>query len=65
MWNKDEGEYTVNPGARTNTEGSLWGIGVGHNIGGGATAYAGYRHIEEDGQNDIDLIVADMHVTFN
>ena len=65
MWDEDEGVYAVTPGAKTNTEGSLWGIGVGHNIGGGATAYAGYRQISEDGEEDVDLIVAGMRVTFN
>ena len=47
------------------TEGSLWGIGVGHNLGGGATAYAGYRQISEDGMDDVDLLVAGVRVTFN
>ena len=47
------------------TEGSLWGIGVGHNLGGGATAYAGYRQMAEDGEDDVDLVVAGIRVTFN
>ena len=47
------------------TDGSLWGIGIGHNLGGGATAYAGYRQIGEDGMKDIDLLLAGMRVTFN
>ena len=42
-------------------EGTLWGVGLGHSIGGGVTAYAGYRNIEED----ISLILAGMRVTFN
>ena len=46
-------------------EGSLWGIGIGHSLGGGATAYAGYRQISEDGMKDIDLLLAGMRVTFN
>ena len=46
-------------------DGSLWGIGVGHNLGAGATVYAGYRHMEEDGVEDADLFVAGMRVTFN
>ena len=46
-------------------EGSLWGIGIGHSLGGGATAYAGYRQMSQDGFGDIDLIVAGMRVTFN
>ena len=50
---------------RGTAEGSLWGVGVGHGMGGGATAYAGYRQISEDGMEDVDLIVAGMRVTFN
>ena len=48
-----------------NTEGTLWGIGVGHNIGSGATAYAGYRHVEADGAEDLGLFLAGLRVTFN
>ena len=48
-----------------NKEGSLWGIGMGHSIGGGVTAYAGYRNVEEDNEEDVSLIVAGMRVTFN
>ena len=47
------------------TEGSLWGIAVGHNLGGGATAYAGFRQMSEDNMEDVDLIVAGLRVTFN
>ena len=46
-------------------EGTLWGIGWGHAIGGGATAYAGFRHIEADGEKDLNLYLAGMRVTFN
>jgi predicted porin len=46
-------------------EGSLLGIGVGHSLGGGATAYAGYRQMSEDGEDDVDLVVVGMRVTFN
>ena len=49
----------------TDVDGSLWGIGIGHSLGGGATAYAGYRQISEDGMKDIDLLLAGMRVTFN
>ena len=52
-------------GEDDDTEGSLWGIGVGHNLGGGATAYAGYRQMSEDGMEDVDLVVVGMRVTFN
>ena len=51
--------------AGTNVEGTLWGIGIGHSIGGGATAYAGFRRIEEDSKDDINLYLAGMRVTFN
>ena len=46
-------------------EGSLWGVGIGHSLTGGATAYAGYRQISEDGQEDVDVIIAGLRVTFN
>ena len=46
-------------------EGSLWGIAIGHSLGGGATAYAGYRQISEDHMRDIDVLLAGMRVTFN
>ena len=53
-------------GERDNdTDGSLWGIAVGHNLGGGATAYAGFRQMSEDTKEDVDLIVAGLRVTFN
>ena len=52
-------------GEEGSMDGSLWGLAVGHSLGGGATAYAGYRQISEDGQEDVDLIVAGMRVTFN
>ena len=53
-------------GESNGVDGSLWGIGVGHNIGGGATVYAGYRHTEDDyeGFADHNLFVAGMRVTF-
>ena len=52
-------------------EGTLWGIGIGigigigHSIGGGVTAYAGFRCIEEDNEDDLNLYLAGMRVTFN
>ena len=57
------GEYGA--GTKKGVDGSLWGIGIGHSLGGGATAYAGYRQISEDGMKDIDLLLAGMRVTFN
>ena len=57
------GEYGA--GAKKGVDGSLWGVGIGHSLGGGATAYAGYRSISEDGMKDIDLLLAGMRVTFN
>ena len=60
------GEYGATDGMKMKgTEGSLWGIGIGHSLGGGAHAYAGYRSISEDGMKDIDLLLAGMRVTFN
>ena len=58
-----QGEYGA--GMKKGVEGSLWGIGVGHNLGGGATAFAGYRQISEDHMRDIDLLLAGLRVTFN
>ena len=57
------GEYGA--GDDAGVEGSLWGVGIGHNVGAGAVAYAGYRHIESDNEEDIDLMLAGMRVTFN
>ena len=61
-WKRGE---TSDSGPGADVEGTLWGIGLGHNIGGGATAYAGFRHIEEDDKEDINLYLAGMRVTFN
>lgn len=47
------------------TEGTLFGVGVGHNLGSGATAYAGWRQMAEDGEPDVDLVLVGMRVTFN
>ena len=52
-------------GEAAGTDGSLWGIGIGHSLGGGATAYAGWRQMSEDGMEDVDLVVVGMRVTFN
>ena len=47
-------------------QGSLWGVGVAHGLGGGATAYAGYRIIDNDGADDeTDGVLAGVRVTFN
>ena len=52
-------------GEKAGHDGSLWGVGFGHDLGAGATAYAGYRMMEEDGKDDIDVFFAGMRVTFN
>lgn len=52
-------------GEKGDTDGSLWGVGIGHSLGGGAHAYAGYRQMSEDGEDDVDLLVAGVRVTFN
>ena len=52
-----------NPGP--DVEGSYWGVGWGHNIGGGATVYAGMRDVEQDNLPDSTMYVAGMRVTFN
>ena len=46
-------------------EGTLYGVGVGHAVGGGATVYAGYRFIDNDGEDELNIILAGMRVTFN
>ena len=46
-------------------DGSMVGVALGHNIGGGATAFAGYRRLSEDNAEDVDLLVAGLRVTFN
>lgn len=53
-------------GEHNGIDGNLWGVGLGHNIGGGATAYVGYRRVEDDavGFADHNLFVAGMRVTF-
>ena len=52
-------------GEKAGLEGALWGVGVGHGLGGGATAYAGFRFIDADNAEDMNLFVAGMLVTFN
>ena len=46
-------------------EGSLWGVAVAHSLGGGTTAYAGYRVIDNDGADEVDGVLAGVRVTFN
>ena len=46
-------------------EGTLWGVGVAHSLGGGATAYAGYRIVDNDNAEELGLVIAGMRVTFN
>ena len=54
-------------GEDSSGEGSLWGVGIAHSLGGGATAYAGYRVIDNDADidDDVDLLIAGVRVTFN
>ena len=52
-------------GERAGLEGSHWGLGVGHALGGGATAYTGFRFVESDGDEDLSVFFAGMRVTFN
>ena len=51
-------------GNKGDDDGSLWGVGVGHNLGGGATAYAGFRSMD-DGKDDVTLVLVGMRVAFN
>ena len=50
---------------KAGVDGSIRGVGFGHAIGGGATVYAGFRQHEEDGKEDIDVLLAGIRVTFN
>ena len=66
-----QGEYTL-PDYRdaSDVDASLWGVGWGHAIGGGVTAYAGFRHMDgyDVGRakvDDVNLYLAGMRVTFN
>ena len=60
-----QGEKGTGPG-KPKKKGSLWGVGIGHAVGNGASVYAGYRQIKEDGVKDnVGLVVAGMRVTFN
>ncbi len=52
-------------GEADGAEGSLWGVGVAHSLGGGTTAYAGYRVIDNDGAAETDGMLAGLRVTFN
>ena len=53
-------------GERDGREGDMWGIGVAHSLGGGATAYAGYRTVDDDDDAlDADGFLAGIRVTFN
>ena len=61
-WKKGE---ISDSGPGADVEGTLWGIGLGHNIGGGATAYAGFRRMETDNVADGNLYITGMRVTFN
>ena len=46
-------------------DGSAWGVGVGHDLGAGVEAYAGYRLMEEDDADDESVVLAGMRVKFN
>ena len=46
-------------------EGSLWGASLAHSLGGGTTAYVGYRRIDNDGADAEDGFLAGVRVSFN
>ena len=51
-------------GEKAGAEGSLWGVGVAHSLGGGTTAYAGFRTVDNDGVDSVDVLLAGIRVTF-
>ena len=53
-------------GEADGAEGSLWGVAIAHSLGGGTTAYVGYRDIDDDNDaKDVDGFLAGVRVTFN
>ena len=53
-------------GEISGSEGDMWGAAVAHSLGGGATAYAGYRVVDNDADADkVDGFLAGLRVTFN
>lgn len=52
-------------GEEGGTGGSAWGVGVGHDMGAGVQAYAGYRLMTADGAEDESVLLAGMRVKFN
>ena len=51
--------------AGVKTDGSHWGVAIGHDLGGGVDAYAGYRLMQEDNKDDVSVVIAGMRVKFN
>lgn len=47
------------------TEGSTSGVGLGHDLGAGVQAFAGYRLMQEDGAQDESVLPAGVRVKFN
>ena len=53
-------------GEADGVEGSLWGVGIAHSLGGGVTAYGGYRNIDDDNDaKDVDGFLGGVLVTFD
>ena len=52
-------------GSTGSADGSTWNVGFGHALGNATHAYAGYRFVEGDGQNDLAAFFAGMRVRFN
>ena len=66
-YRKGEATGAANKLSRS-TDGDLWGIGIGHTIGAGVDAYAGFRQIKEEKgivNDDLNLYVVGMRVSFN
>lgn len=52
-------------GETAGADGSMWGVGVGHDLGGNAQAYAGFRSMEDGSDDDVTLMLVGMRVKFN
>ena len=67
-WRQGDVSGSVGGAKVVDVDSSLWGIGIGHNIGAGVSAYAGFRQVKKDDvvlSDDSNLYLAGMRVSFN